>query len=91
MGLPGEMSDYQCPECGNMMVYETMDSLVCENCGYGVDVDMYGVSQESYKNMYPTQADYLTSIGEYHGELEEPNDGDEFYDPEVDGMCDLDA
>ena len=81
---------YICPECGHKMIFETSDSLLCEKCGYGVDYDKYGLTDEEYENLYPTEDEYLSSIGEYHGENEEDIGDGEYYDPDVDGMYDND-
>ncbi len=41
-----ETGKYLCPECGNEMVFEDekwKDSLMCEACGYGCNLDEYGL------------------------------------------------
>ena len=52
-----EMSIYICPECGNDMVWENrlLGALVCENCGFGINADRYGKSDEDddYDEYYP--------------------------------------
>ena len=53
------MSIYICPECGNEMVYENriLGALVCENCGFGINRDRYGKSDEEYEDIYPDEED----------------------------------
>ncbi len=90
LDILGLGQEYICPECGDVMVFETEDSLVCENCGYGTDVDEYGFTDKSYEELYPTKADVLMEIGEYEeDEVDEDNDTSELYD-EVCGELDDD-
>ena len=53
------MSIYICPECGNEMVWENrlLGALVCEECGYGVNRDRYGKTDEEYEDLYPVDED----------------------------------
>ncbi len=46
---------YKCPECGNDMIWENEASgdLVCEECGYGENIDHYGLTEEEYDELYP--------------------------------------
>lgn len=47
---------YPCEKCGNLMIWETdrEDILVCPKCGYSVDSDHYGFTDEEYEALYPT-------------------------------------
>lgn len=51
--------DYTCPECGSKLHFEDEyeDVLVCDNCGYDVDSDRYGISDEEYDSLYPREDD----------------------------------
>lgn len=48
---------YICPECYGQMEFETEDEdiLVCPNCGYSMDLDHYGFTDEEYADLYPTE------------------------------------
>lgn len=65
------MSIYICPECGNDMVWEdrTLGALVCEKCGYGVNKDRYGKSDddEEYEDIWP-----------YYDEDDDEDSGEEY-------------
>lgn len=49
--------EYRCPECDAVMIFEDEweDTLVCENCGYSVDTDHYGITDEEYDALFPTE------------------------------------
>ena len=53
--------NYICPECNAKMKWETEmeDILVCENCGFSIDSDYYGLSEEEYGSLYPTLEEVL--------------------------------
>ena len=72
---------YFCPQCGCDMQWENEweDSLVCISCGYSMDPEMYGLTDEEYDDLYPTKEQVL-GIGddddwdeddEYTGEVYE--------------------
>ena len=66
--------NYICPECGAKMVWETEweDILVCEECGFSMDSDMYGFdSEEEYESLYPTLEEFLAMNGEYRDDEED--------------------
>ena len=53
---------YICPKCGKRMQFEndeTRDTLVCLHCGYDMDIDHYGLTDEEYDNFYPTKEQLL--------------------------------
>lgn len=45
---------YICPECGEEMVFEDDNKsiLVCEHCGYSMDLEHYGYTDEEYEDLY---------------------------------------
>lgn len=50
--------NYVCSKCGSPMVFEDewKETLVCENCGHDVDLDLYGSEdEEDYSALYPIQ------------------------------------
>ncbi len=49
--------EYICPECGELMIFEDEyeSMLLCEHCGYSVDLDDYGA--DPYENLYPLKED----------------------------------
>lgn len=49
--------EYICDECGSLMEFENEneDTLVCPSCGYSVDIDRYGFTDEEYESLYPTK------------------------------------
>ena len=73
------MSKYVCPRCGNELVFfdDMEDVLVCEKCGYDIDIDEYGLTEDEIADMYPGPEEFE----EY--EPDEDYDG-EYYDPEFD-------
>lgn len=50
---------YKCPECGNDMIWENEASgdLVCEECGYGENIEHHGLTDEEYEELYPVLED----------------------------------
>lgn len=50
---------YKCPECGNDMIWENKASgdLVCEECGYGENIEHHGLTDEEYEELYPVLED----------------------------------
>lgn len=71
---------YLCEECGKPMVWETEneDILVCPYCGYSVDSDRYGYTDEEYEALFPTKEELLGySDDEYD---EDEDDSGETYD-----------
>jgi len=73
------MSKYICPECGSELVFTTSreDELLCENCGYNVELDYYGMSEDEIADMYPGPEEFeeYEPDEEYNGE---------YYDPDFD-------
>lgn len=54
--------DYICSECGAKMEFEDEweDTLVCPQCGHGVDLEHYGFeSDEEYEALYPTREEVV--------------------------------
>lgn len=51
---------YKCPKCGKPMKFtdEWEDVLVCEYCGYDMDSEHYGLTDEEYENLYPTAEEF---------------------------------
>ena len=45
---------YICPECGEEMAFEDDNKsiLVCEHCGYSMDLEHYGYTDEEYEDLY---------------------------------------
>lgn len=70
------VSDYTCPECGGKMEFADDEVLVCEECGYSIDVDDYD-DDESYEELYPSKEDVT---GEYEDDEDDPDDTGERYD-----------
>jgi DNA-directed RNA polymerase subunit M/transcription elongation factor TFIIS len=66
--------DYICKECGSKMVWEDEQAgfLVCENCGYGTDLDHYGKTDEEWEDEYPIIYD--------EEDERDPDDNGETYD-----------
>lgn len=64
------MNIYICPECGNDMVWENrlLGALVCEKCGFGINADRYGKSDEEYEDIYPYGED-KDDLGETYEEV----------------------
>ena len=75
-------NDYRCPNCGARMEYEDEDedTLVCDSCGYSMDVDDYGTDPD--EDLYPIMED--------DEDEDDEDDSSEYYDPEIDGMYDED-
>ena len=50
---------YYCAECGSEMKFtdEWEDHLICPKCGYEVDAEMYGFTDEEYDALYPILED----------------------------------
>lgn len=51
---------YTCSKCGAKMVFEDKweDTLVCNNCGHSVALELYGAEdEEDYDSLYPRQED----------------------------------
>lgn len=48
--------NYYCPKCGGLMSFEDdyEETLICDECGYDMDVDHYGFTDEEYDDLYPT-------------------------------------
>ena len=71
---------YFCPQCGSDMQWENEweDSLVCIACGYSMDPEVYGLSEEEYQDLYPTKEQVLGIASE-----EEEQWDDEEYTGEV--------
>ena len=67
------MSIYICPECGNDMVWENrlLRILVCEKCGYGVNEDEYGKSddEDDYDDIWPDEEPDEDDSGETYEEV----------------------
>lgn len=40
--------EYICPECGDIMHFEDENesSLVCDSCGFSMDIDDYGTEED---------------------------------------------
>lgn len=51
--------NYPCENCGKPMEFEDEDALVCPYCGYSVDLDDYGTTQEERDSMYPTREEVM--------------------------------
>ena len=69
---------YPCDKCADgLMEFEDEyeETLICPNCGYEVDVDLYGWDEG--KNLYPTKEEVL---GEYEEDEDEDNPWGETYD-----------
>ena len=67
--------EYICKMCGAKMEFEDEweDILVCPECGHSEDSDRYGMSDEEYEALYPTEEEvtgYYEDYeeDEYHGE-----------------------
>ena len=72
-----EEEEYECPECGHIMINEggDPDYLVCENCGYSVNAyDEDNLDEDEFERMYPLPPDY---------DEEDDDDGEEEYYDEV--------
>lgn len=50
-----EAGEYFCDQCGAKMEFEDewADTLVCLNCGYSINIDQYGFTEEEYANLFP--------------------------------------
>lgn len=72
---------YFCPECGNLMQWESEweDSLVCPVCGASADPEFYGMTEDEIDAMYPTREQVLGIAGE-DDEEDEDNEFGETYD-----------
>lgn len=78
--------EYICPECGKLMEFEddSQETLVCPHCGNDIAFERYGLTDEEYDNLYPTESEVLDKHDD-HGE----DDSGETYD-EVYGELDRD-
>lgn len=73
--------EYFCERCGKLMEFEdeeARDVLVCPKCGYSVDLDHYGFTDEEYEALYPTLEEVL-GVSEEDG-CEESETYEEVYD-----------
>ena len=78
---------YICEACGGRMEFEdSLESiLVCPSCGESVELEHYGLTDEEYDALYPTEGDvtgdysYEDSIADMLYE-EENLDEEEQYD-----------
>ena len=53
---------YICPECGKRMtrlIEPSCDELVCESCGCSFDTERYGMTDEEYEALYPSEEEVL--------------------------------
>jgi len=52
-----ETGIYICPDCGKLLEFEDeyRETLVCLNCGYEVDIDEYGYTEEELDSLYPRE------------------------------------
>jgi DNA-directed RNA polymerase subunit M/transcription elongation factor TFIIS len=71
--------EYPCPECGTLMIWEDEDEsiLVCEACGYSVDSDRYGFTDEEYEALYLTPEQFF---GEDNDKDDEDDCDGEYYE-----------
>lgn len=76
-----ETGEYICDECGGPMEFENewRDTLVCPKCGNSMDIDHYGLTDEEYEDLYPTEEEVLGIAGE-DDEIDEDNPYGETYD-----------
>lgn len=53
--------NYWCPECFERMEWENdnEDVLICPNCGLVMDSERYGMTDEEYDDLYPTEEEVL--------------------------------
>lgn len=68
--------EYPCEKCGELMKWETdwEDILICPKCGYSIDSDHYGLTEEEYEALYPTLEEVINqeeSDEELEGEIYE--------------------
>ena len=78
---------YVCPKCGAEMEFEDEQEsvLICETCGYDVDIDDYG-HEDDLDERYPTKEE----VCGYEEDEEDDYDDDEdddyeaYYDPDMD-------
>lgn len=61
-----ETGEYPCDKCDGFMEFEddTEEILVCRKCGYSVEVEKYGYSDEEYEALYPTKEEVLGCYNE---------------------------
>lgn len=66
-----ETGNYICPKCGKSMQFENewKDTLVCVHCGYDMDIEHYGLTDEEYNDLYPRKQDIIGITDEYDDEL----------------------
>ena len=76
---------YTCPNCGARMKFEDAneETLICTACGYDMDAEHYGFTDEEYESLYPSKEDVL-------GYSDEDNieDGGEIYEEVYDELDD---
>lgn len=74
---------YICPECGAELAWESEweDSLVCLNCGFSIDPERYGLTDEEYEDLYPTMEQVLGIADD------DEEDDDEYTGETYDEVC----
>lgn len=48
---------YPCIHCNTPMIWEDEweDILICPKCGYSVETERYGFTDEEYEDLFPTE------------------------------------
>lgn len=80
---------FPCERCGEPMEWETEreDILVCPHCGYSVDWDQYGFTDEEYEDLYPTYEELMEREGIFEEDDEDDeNPEGEFYEEVYDEL-----
>ena len=52
--------EYICDECGERMEFEDENEsiLVCPNCGNSMELEHYGLTDEEYNDLYPSEDEF---------------------------------